>query len=108
MLSYGLVIGTMFLACLLFRTCGNHKRHLRQQRMVVAPASQNMMTHVPMLNKNGGSANLKNQIEWHKMQIKRLEQEAKQMEEIEHRMLEQRQKEKKRQDEVLKAYYNQV
>jgi hypothetical protein len=30
------------------------------------------------------------------------------MEEIEHRMLEERQKEKKRQDEVLKAYYNQV
>lgn len=67
MLSYGLVVGTMFLACMLFKTCGNHKRHLRQRRAVLAPASQNMMTHVPMLNKSIGSVDIKNRIEWHKM-----------------------------------------
>lgn len=62
MLGYGLVFGTILLSLMLLRTCGNHKRHMRQQRVVVGPASQNMMTHTPMLNKNLNSGDIKNKI----------------------------------------------
>lgn len=43
----------------------------------------------------------------HKNEIKKLEQMAKHAEEVERQVMEERQKEMRREQETLKAYYNQ-
>lgn len=77
---YGLIIGTILLSVMLLKTCTN-KANRRQRAPVMAPATQHysyrqMPVRAPSVHE------IKNQIEIHKSEIKRLEHLAKQAEEI--------------------------
>lgn len=51
-----------------------------------------------MLNKAVSEQEIRNRIQWHKCEIKKLEQESRLLQEGEYRMIEDRQIEKKRQE----------
>lgn len=62
MLGYGLVFGTLLLACMLMKTCATSGRRNRQTTVNMIPATQNQVIRAPMLNKNVSRHEIKNRI----------------------------------------------
>jgi hypothetical protein len=62
MLGYGLVFGTLMLACLLMKTCATSGRRNRQAAVNMTPATQNHVIRAPMLNKNVSRQEIKTRI----------------------------------------------
>lgn len=80
MFAYGLVFGTILLALMLLKTCATKGRHQRRNPVVMAPATQPYPLRMPALNRTLNHVELQNRIQWHKNEIKRLEQESKELE----------------------------
>lgn len=85
---------------MLMKTCAAKGRRNRVTQVVAQPGqlTQQNMVRSPMLNKAVSEQEIRNRIQWHKCEIKKLEQESRLLQEGEYRMIEDRQIEKKRQE----------